>query len=346
MMNHLKFKPLQILLFTGVTLILFSCKEDPERIINNFKLETANLEYQKAIRVLKNGFPDKFEFDHFYYYGVAHLNLGDLDSAEMNFSSAISLDSNRYEPYLRLSEVYMGRNELDLAYPCIEKANSIDPDNVNILFQFANYHSLKKNKEKTQYYFQLAADREPENAFALTNLGVFYLKNSEFDIAEKYFQKALMLKTEPHINARIDENLGLVFFSRNDLEQAKHYFYSSFNQFPKNENVNFHLGIIYAKEGGHSKAISHFTNSIRSKNSDDKTYFNRAISYYELDNFQNSISDLNRAIELNGEIAEYFVLRGQVKITIGQNDEGCNDFQKAKALGFKNIKAAINEFCL
>lgn len=336
----------QIIWFTGLTIVSFSCQNDPEKIIENFNQATMNFEYQKAMIILNNGFPDKIDYNHFYYYGIAFKNLNELDSAEMNFNMAISLDSNRYEPYLRLSEVYIARNELDLALPFIEKANSIAPDNVNILFQYANFHSLKKDKEKTLYYFQLAADREPNNAFALTNLGVFYLKNSEFDKAENNFKKALLLESEPSLKAKIHENLGLVYFNTNDHQQAKQYFQKALNQIPTNENINFHLGIIYAKEGNHEKAISHFSNSISSKGNDDKTYFNRAISYYELDKFQESITDLNRAIELNDEIPEYFVLRGQVKLTIGQDEQGCMDFKKASALGFKNIKAAINEFCL
>ncbi len=336
----------QIISVTGLSFILYSCHDDPDKVINNFNDATMNMEYQKAMIILNNGFPDKIDYDHFYYYGIAFKNLGELDSAEINFNLAISLDSNRYEPYLRLSEVYLARNEIDVALPYIHKANSIDPDNVNILFQFANYHSLKKDKDKTLYYFQLAADREPDNAFALTNLGVFHLKNGEFDEAENNFKQALLLNSEPAVKAKINENLGLVYFNKSNLDQAKQYFRQAFNHSTKNENVNFHLGIIYAKEGSHSKAISHLTNSISSKSNDDKTYFNRAISYYELDKFQESITDLNRAIELNGEIAEYYVLRGQVKITIGQDDEGCIDFKKASALGFKSISAAINEFCL
>lgn len=336
----------QIIWATGLTFILFSCQDVPERIIENFNQATMNLEYHKAMMILINGFPDKIDYNHFYYYGIGFKNLNKLDSAEMNFTMAISLDSNRYEPYLRLSEVYIARNEIDLALPYIEKANSIDPDNINILFQFANFHSLKKDKEKTLYYFQLATDREPNNAFALTNLGVFYFKNGEFDIAEKNFKQALISESDPPLKAKINENLGLVYFNTNALEQAKEYFQKALNQFPKNENINFHLGIIYAKEGNHDKAISHFSNSISSKNNDDKTYFNRAISYHELDKFQESINDLNRAIDLNDKIAEYYVLRGQVKLTIGQDDEGCFDFKKASALGFKDIKAAINEFCL
>lgn len=345
-MKYKNSKILQVLSVSVTIAILFSCSNDPEKVIKDFNQATINLEYHKAMMILKAMFPKKIDYDHFYYYGIAFKNLNELDSAETNFNRAISLDSNRYEPYLRLSEVYLAQNEIDLALPYIEKANSIDPNNVNILFQFANLYSLKKDKEKTLYYFQLAAEKEPENPLALSNLGIYYLRNGELNKAENHLKKASFLNSDKNVKAKINENLGVLYYNLDDFELAKVYFNNSFNQMPKNENINFHLGIIYAKEGNHSKAIAHFSNSINSKGNDDKTYFNRAISYYELNQVQEAIKDLDQAIQLNGKIPEYYVLRGQSKLTIGEHDEGCIDFKKAKTLGFTSITDAINEYCL
>ncbi len=319
-------------------------RNDPEKIIENFKNATNELDFERAKRILELNITNKTTYDHFYFYGVALKNTGDLDSAEIYLKESINLDSTKFQPYLRLSEIYMLKSNPELAYSYIKLANNIKEDELDILFQFGDYYTRLKDFENAEYYFTKALNKDPKNSSALSNLGILYLTKKEFGKSEEFLLNALKLIENELVTSKINEHLGLLYFNKNELEVSKGFFETSFNQIFRNENVNYHLGIIYAKEENHAQAIKHYDHAIRARK-DDKTYFNRAISYYEIDNFEKAINDLDRAIEVNGQNPEYYVIRGQVKLTIGQNQEGCLDLQKARKLGFKDLTSLIKQYC-
>lgn len=123
------------------------------------------------------------------------------------------------------------------------------------------------------------------------------------------------------------------------------YFDLSHELVSKNENVNFHLGILNAKEGNHVEAIDHYNITIQYDSMDFKAYLNRAISLFQLEKFQETLDDLNRACAINPAVAEVYGLRGNAKYRLNDVVGACSDFQMAKELGLKEYSKIIIENC-
>lgn len=63
------------------------------------------------------------------------------------------------------------------------------------------------------------------------------------------------------------------------------------------------------------------------------------------DYIKDHIDSLSRLIEQNPKEPEYYLRRGDLKISQGDNAGGCEDYGKAESLGSKNMQTLIDKYC-
>ena len=63
------------------------------------------------------------------------------------------------------------------------------------------------------------------------------------------------------------------------------------------------------------------------------------------DYIKDHIDSLTRLIEQNPKEPEYYLRRGDLKISKGDNAGGCEDYRKAKSLGSKNMESLLDKNC-
>lgn len=64
----------------------------------------------------------------------------------------------------------------------------------------------------------------------------------------------------------------------------------------------------------------------------DANYFKRARIYFDREQYPQALSDINLAIEEQGNVGDYFLLRGKIKREIGEIDNALEDAERAEAL--------------
>ena len=67
---------------------------------------------------------------------------------------------------------------------------------------------------------------------------------------------------------------------------------------------------------------------------DDMTYASRGRAYFMLENYEQAISDYNRAIELNPDESRYYLERGEVYYNKKDYKKAWSDVYKAQKLGY------------
>jgi tetratricopeptide (TPR) repeat protein len=72
-------------------------------------------------------------------------------------------------------------------------------------------------------------------------------------------------------------------------------------------------------------------------------YFNRGLCYGQLKNFDRSIQDFDKCINIKADYSEAYYYRGLAKFDTG--NIGCYDLIKAANLGFQPAFDALNKFC-
>ncbi|NJO90345.1 MAG: tetratricopeptide repeat protein [Chloroflexia bacterium] len=73
---------------------------------------------------------------------------------------------------------------------------------------------------------------------------------------------------------------------------------------------------------------------------------NRGIVYRRRNDLNASISNFNKAIELDKKLAAAYYFRGLDKITLKQKQDGCNDLKMAVDLGHPYALSQYRLYCL
>ena len=74
-------------------------------------------------------------------------------------------------------------------------------------------------------------------------------------------------------------------------------------------------------------------------------YNNRGAAKRNLKDYRGAIEDYTKAIGINPNYANAYYNRGAAKISLGQKDNGCLDFSKARELGFAGAYGRIRKLC-
>ena len=120
-------------------------------------------------------------------------------------------------------------------------------------------------------------------------------------------------KTEKNIIAVITKHRGMAYFSNNNFEAALEDFDISLKNDPKAFRTYYYKGIVYSIQKKYKEAVECYSESLQINNFQAHTNFRRAMAYYELQEYEKSMNDLNTAIKLGMDAAECKTL--QEKLT-------------------------------
>ena len=158
------------------------------------------------------------------------------------------------------------------------------------------------------------------------NLGIDYGEKSEYDLAIKYFTKAIKLKPDYAIAYN---NRGAVYRSKgehdlaiedcNEAIRLKHDYAEPYSN----------RGAAYRNKGDYDRAITDYDMAIRLKSGFVEAYYNRGLAYHEKHEFDLAIKDYNKAIELNPELFHPYNNRGNAYFQKGDFDKAIEDYNKA-----------------
>ena len=76
-----------------------------------------------------------------------------------------------------------------------------------------------------------------------------------------------------------------------------------------------------------------------------KTLYNKAVENARTKSFEAAISYLNQAIALDSTYADAFLLRGKIKVSLGQNEAACQDARKSADLGNQEAAQICAQYC-
>ncbi len=125
-------------------------------------------------------------------------------------------------------------------------------------YQIACEYVGKNQLEEAEENLKKSIEHNPDYAPSLRNLAGIYIKEKKLEEAEKILIKSLNI--EP--NADAENNLGIIFSERKELNRAVKKFEKALEMNEKSADYNFNLGIVYLKMGKENKARAYFEKAI------------------------------------------------------------------------------------
>ena len=104
--------------------------------------------------------------------------------------------------------------------------------------------------------------------------------------------------SEKNVIAVIRKHRGMAYFSMNNFDAALQDFDISLQYDPKAFRTYYYKGIVCAIQKNYEWAIENYTKSLEINEFQAHTFFRRAMAYYEIQEYEKSMNDLNNAINL------------------------------------------------
>uniref|UniRef100_UPI00404A1306 tetratricopeptide repeat protein n=1 Tax=Flavobacterium sp. TaxID=239 RepID=UPI00404A1306 len=188
------------------------------------------------------------------------------------------------------------------------------------------------------------------------NRGLSYDRIKKYDLAITDFTEAIKLDSTD-MASFIDRGLSLMHDGQ--LEKAKedyNYVVVKNNNNGMMEAALYWLARINYAQGNFEEVIKNCDRYFTINAKDPELHFIRGTANDMLQNFEQSIIDYSKAIELNPNYVESFANRGTAKINLltgngniqpskKETKSACEDLEKAKELGDKSVDDLIYVYC-
>lgn len=127
--------------------------------------------------------------------GVRYLDMGMLEVAKQKLDTALKLDSRNADIHNALADFYERIHEVESADDHYETAVDLSPDNFSIRNNYGRFLCDRGKFAEGIGLLQQSLDLPLNNRkwFALTNMGICYLKQNNAQLAESYFRQALQV---------------------------------------------------------------------------------------------------------------------------------------------------------
>tara|TARA_B100000674_G_scaffold309867_1_gene257405 strand:- start:634 stop:3075 length:2442 start_codon:yes stop_codon:yes gene_type:complete len=268
--------------------------------------------------------------------GTEQLNL-DLASTEPAICVKYYTDKitkKDWEPsadvYLKRGASYQNLSQHENAIQDFEQAIEIDPLNfVAIAYKAASLGAIGRAKESLEQYEQ-ALDMQPDNLSIRNSCGVMSFHNHDYQKAITYLDQVLDKYTSDdsvfYCRALCRNAVGDKKGAIEDFEQLKF----------ENERLAFSFlaaGDLSHGNNDYLTAIEWYTKGISLiGNSFTNALYNRAVAYYNLNDFANSANDLSTAIQEGLDEYDSFYLRALCWFQLQEYAESLKDFDQALSL--------------
>lgn len=188
--------------------------------------------------------------------------------------------------------------------------------------------------------FDAAIKIDSSNGEVYYHRGISKFKLSELDDALSDFTKAISLL--PSYSAAYTSR-GCIYFVTEKNIEAIADLDKAIELDRENSDAYYYRGYSWFYEGKPEKAYSDFDAAVKLKPTGDN-YLAKGIVEESLRKYKESISDLDKALELDSSLVHAYYVRGYSKYNLQMKKEACLDWTVSLILGNKNATALLEKY--
>jgi superkiller protein 3 len=233
-----------------------SLLEEGDQKLEDGDRRLALLNYLEARRLAPG---DPKPLNRIGYYYVTE----DPERAAAIFASVITSHEDSAAAHAGLGLARFAQGRYEEARASFERAEAIDRNLPAALDALGVIHAIENEPGAGLVFAQRAHRSDPKNAHIANNLGVAYLRESEFEQAEETFRAAILLSPS---DPAFYNNLGYALGRQGRYDEAA----AAFRRFGDKGAVHNNLGYVYYQNGDIDAAIRHFEIAVNSVGADER----------------------------------------------------------------------------
>lgn len=287
------------------------------------------------------------------------LNKEDYVNAYKLFNKAIKADNNSYLAY-----AYRGIAGFDCY---VERENT---GNRNIFCDGKNIYDggydTQYDDEDALKDFKKSLSLKP-NKYAYEWSGVvnYYIAQTQQQYGRDYYLPWIKNTCEDLSNAyKYGSDDAKIYFEDANCKKFNFKLVSRVEEAKKQDKVLFAKLILEANESYRDKNYTNalnqinkaikiqenFSEELKKELKVESAFYMRGITQYVLQNYDQTINDLNKVIEINPKDSNAFLYKGMSQIILSSKNKdllplGCKNTKKAISLGNKNVSQTVKDIC-
>ncbi|MBR5593794.1 MAG: tetratricopeptide repeat protein [Bacteroidaceae bacterium] len=231
--------------------------------------------------------------------GIGHIKENDYAQAAVYFEQAVAYSSNNNEKIYALANLaysYQMQNELQKALKEYDKALEVAPSELTLLQQRANIYLRLDSTARALEDYNRLLQHEPSNTGALLCRAHIYTNTEQFDKAWEDYKRLQMW-------------------------------------IPDNLSVRLGIAMLYQKEKRYDESLLVLSAMIEENAGIAELYIARSNLERERGHNELAMMDLEKAIELDPDNANNYILQAIIYEKMGKKDAARKCRKKATELG-------------
>ena len=345
--KSLQLSPVNLLTLNYITGLYYSTADYLNTISYSNKMLSIDSTELSAINLKLQAYFHMKNYDSALYYGLKsarltelnvnkntkalnYASLGNLlfdagkpEYAKILFNKALSLDSNQFQVYGHLGDIYIhGDKNIDKAYQLARRdlrnnsENSISCFNMGYFLSVVSKGTKFYNFDEGIRLLKKSYLLNPNLTDAADLLGQYYQSINDLQTALKYFSEEI--KMQP-ANYNYNYNIGTVYRDMNDPKMARYYFETCVKINDYNISACQELANSYIRQPGRDlqKAEFYAKKAIEINKNSAMGYFRLSDVYIAENNLNDAWQNYQKAISLdssarNADFDKVFKIAGYI----------------------------------
>ncbi len=246
--------------------------------------------------------------DHFQA-GIAALQKGDLAAAQSNLESATRQHPEDARAWLFLAQTYAKLKNQGSALDAARKAESLAPENAEILQALANlYAGPISDPAKAASLGARYAERKPDDTTAWRRLAAFCLATGQPDRAIEAANKGLAADN----SAALHSLLAQAYVERKQLPQAASELAAAVRLNPYDEDLHFRLGQVYLLQNDPVSAATVLENARKYFDKSPQIELALGVAHYAQRDFPKAVDEFLKTIRLAPDVPQPYIFLGRI----------------------------------
>lgn len=254
--------------------------------------------YEKAIDFLNEIIDADENIKAYQLRGFAYYCMRDIKSAIPDLQFVVEHDDCADLAHYYLSQIYSLMTEPNKAKEHIEKAITIDQENMEYMADYVAIELSLKNFPHSIELCNKILEETPDSNYALNARGFANQCLGNIDLAISDFSQAVKETPMDYVGWN---NLGVAHLKKGEHENSFKCFQTSLRQNPMNPEAYSYIGFLNYKQGDLNKALQYLDRAIDLDYANSNAYKNRALVHIAMKETEKAKADLLQARELGYE---------------------------------------------
>jgi len=188
------------------------------------QLHFKNAEYEEAIQKLRKVLQvNSRNTTVLLQLGLCYLNINEPYAAEREFEKIFQITPQDVDSLSIISIAYKDKGNLTKSLEYIEKAITLDRENIKWRLQHAETLDLMREDEKALREFEYIMEKDPANPKVYLGLGLYYMNRGKHERGIASFEKSLQLLPSPEVYFCLGLSYKMLGRNKEAIESLKRY---------------------------------------------------------------------------------------------------------------------------